>query len=52
MVKEQDGGFRILLGQDVQSKVAGIVDGCANKDNQCFQDIVKALDEEQNPLCS
>ncbi|KAM0280464.1 hypothetical protein ACHAQH_004043 [Verticillium albo-atrum] len=45
MVTEKEGGFQIILGEDVRAKVHGVLEGCGEMNDQCYQDVNKILDE-------
>ncbi|KAK5653023.1 hypothetical protein OQA88_9309 [Cercophora sp. LCS_1] len=44
-INPAEGGFNIVLGQDLKAKVDGVLEGCGQLDNQCYQDVVKVLQD-------
>ena len=42
-VKPVDGGFDIVLGQDTKAKVDGVLEGCGDSIDQCYQEVAKVL---------
>ncbi|KAK0649846.1 hypothetical protein B0T16DRAFT_410773 [Cercophora newfieldiana] len=42
----KEGGFNVVLGPDLKTKVDGVLQGCGTVDDKCYQDVVKVLQEE------
>jgi hypothetical protein len=43
-IGQGNGGFNVALGQDVTSKIHGVLEGCGDIDDQCYQDVNKIFD--------
>lgn len=43
-VKQADGGFHVVFGQDIKSKVDAVLQRCGQPNAQCHRDVVKVLE--------
>ncbi|KAK1760056.1 hypothetical protein QBC47DRAFT_333896 [Echria macrotheca] len=44
-ITEADDGFNVVLGQDIKARVDGVLDGCGQPSDQCYQDVSKVLED-------
>jgi hypothetical protein len=43
-------GFDVVLSQDAQSRVEGVLDGCGTADNTCYQEVLNTLQSAELSL--
>ncbi|KAK0617748.1 hypothetical protein B0T14DRAFT_605745 [Immersiella caudata] len=40
-----EGGFHVVLGQDIKAKVDGVLEGCGALNDKCYQEVLAVLED-------